>query len=71
MTDSNFATSRRNFMGGLASTTAALAAPTTAFAVSPVRVSPSDALLNTFADELLMLAPRNATGLGQIGRAHV
>ena len=64
MTDSNFATSRRNFMGGLAATTAALAAPTTAFAVSPVRVSPSDALLNTFADELLMLAPRNATGLG-------
>jgi uncharacterized protein (DUF885 family) len=64
MTDTDFAASRRRFMGGLAATSAALTVPTVSFAVSPVRVSPSDVLLNTFADELLMLAPRNATGLG-------
>ncbi len=64
MTDTDFAASRRCFMGGLAATSAALTVPTVSFAVSPVRVSPSDTLLNSFADELLMLAPRNATGLG-------
>jgi uncharacterized protein (DUF885 family) len=64
MTDSNFATSRRNFMGGLAATTAVLSVPTTVAAARPVAVSRPDALLNSFANELLVLAPRNATGLG-------
>jgi uncharacterized protein (DUF885 family) len=64
MIDQTLTTSRRAFVAGLAASTAAFAAPQTAFAVTPRRVTPLEALLNTFADELLVLSPENATGLG-------
>ena len=64
MIDQPLSTSRRTFVAGLAATTAAFAAPKTAFAVSPPRTSRLDVLLDTFADELLTLSPETATGLG-------
>ncbi len=57
-------TSRRTFVAGLA---ASAAVPGPAFAVAKARrvaKAPADALLATFADELLELSPVNATGLG-------
>jgi uncharacterized protein (DUF885 family) len=66
MIDQNMATSRRAFVAGLAATTASLAVPGAAFAAAKRRmaVAPITALLAKFADELLTLAPENATGLG-------
>ena len=69
MTDTDFTTSRRHFMGALAATTASFGAPTTAFAAAKRRVAaapvaPINRLLATFADEILTLSPENATGLG-------
>jgi uncharacterized protein (DUF885 family) len=66
MIDQALTTSRRAFVAGLAATTASLAAPQTAFAAVKRRaaVAPITALLATFADELLVLSPENATGLG-------
>ena len=69
MTNTDFATSRRHFMGALAATTAAFGAPATAFAAAKRRaaatpVAPINRLLATFADEILTLSPENATGLG-------
>jgi uncharacterized protein (DUF885 family) len=64
MIDQKLTTSRRAFVAGLGATTAALAAPRAAFAVTPRQVSPLGALLDAFADELLVLSPESATGLG-------
>jgi uncharacterized protein (DUF885 family) len=66
MIDQDMTTSRRAFVAGLAATTASLAAPNAAFAAVKRRAatSPATTMLATFADELLTLAPRNATNLG-------
>lgn len=64
MIDQTIATSRRTFVAGLAATTAAIATPNAAFAVTPRRISPLEGLLDSFADELLTLSPETATGLG-------
>lgn len=66
MTNTDFATSRRSFMGALAATTAAYSVPNTAFAAVKrrVAVAPINRLLATFADEILTLSPRTTTGLG-------
>ena len=64
MIDSTNLTSRRALLAGLAASTAAMVAPQTVFAVTPRRPSPLSALLDTFADELLVLNPTSATGLG-------
>lgn len=64
MIDIRFAPSRRQFVAALAATTAA---PQVAVAAARKKVTakaPIDALLSTFADELLTLSPTTATGLG-------
>lgn len=59
------ASSRRSFVTGLAATSAAIAAPDLALgAKTKAAKAPADALLATFADELLVLSPRTATSLG-------
>ena len=67
MIDEFIAPSRRAFVAGLAATTAAAATPeATMAAVKAKRIAkaPADALLSTFANELLALSPATATGLG-------
>ncbi len=60
------ASSRRSFVAGLAASTAAVATPSSLAAATRKRsaTSPLDATLADFADELLELSPRTATGLG-------
>ena len=67
MNDLFSAPSRRQFVASLAASTAAIAAP--GYASAAVRKmatakAPLDTLLATFADELLMMSPTTATGLG-------
>jgi uncharacterized protein (DUF885 family) len=66
MIDQFIAPSRRAFVAGLAATTAAAGVPASAFAAAKRRaaVAPINALLATFADELLVMSPESATGLG-------
>ena len=66
MIDHALTTSRRAFVAGLATTTASFAAPAVSFAAAKRRtaIAPINALLATFADELLVMSPETATGLG-------
>jgi uncharacterized protein (DUF885 family) len=66
MIDHALTTSRRAFVAGLATTTASFAAPAVSFAATKRRtaIAPINALLATFADELLVMSPETATGLG-------
>ena len=66
MIDHALTTSRRAFVAGLAATTASFAAPTVSFAAAKrhTAIAPINALLATFADELLVMSPETATGLG-------
>ena len=66
MIDHALTTSRRAFVAGLAATTASVAAPAVSFAAAKRRtaIAPINALLATFADELLVMSPETATGLG-------
>ena len=66
MIDHALTTSRRAFVAGLAATTASFAAPAVSFAAAKRRtaIAPINALLATFADELLVMSPETATGLG-------
>jgi uncharacterized protein (DUF885 family) len=64
MIDIRFAASRRQFVAALAATTAAPQFAVAAARKKVVAKAPIDALLATFADELLTLSPTTATGLG-------
>ncbi len=67
MHDNLITSSRRAFVAGLAATSAATVMPDLALAAGKAKravKSPGNALLANFADELLVLSPRTATGLG-------
>ena len=67
MHDNLITSSRRAFVAGLAATSAATVMPDLALAAGKAKravSSPGNALLANFADELLVLSPRTATGLG-------
>jgi uncharacterized protein (DUF885 family) len=67
MDDIFSAPSRRQFFAGLAAGTAAVATPGYASAAMrkmAIAKAPLDTLLATFADELLVMSPATATGLG-------
>jgi uncharacterized protein (DUF885 family) len=64
MIDHLIAPSRRAFVAGLAATAAAPEVALAATKAKRVVRAPADALLATFADELLELSPTTATGLG-------